>query len=160
MNAILNLATEKEAENEVFIAFLKSYNTQIVDAAVSILNDVVTSQIDCTACGNCCKTLMINVTDEEANKLSDHLNKTRLEFDEQYLEKGSTMMVINAIPCHFFANTKCTVYEYRFAGCREFPALHLPNFTKRLFTTFMHYNRCPIIYNVVEGLKAELGFRG
>jgi hypothetical protein len=62
------------------------------------------------------------------------------------------------MPCHFLNNNKCTVYDYRFAGCREFPALHLPNFTKRLFTTFMHYDRCPIIYNVVEGLKKETGF--
>lgn len=101
---------------------------------------------------------MINVSDEEADKLSNHLGQTRLNFDETYLEKGGSMMVVNAIPCHFLAENKCTVYDYRFAGCREFPALHLPNFNKRLFTTFMHYNRCPIIYNVVEELKKELGF--
>ena len=101
---------------------------------------------------------MINVTDEEANKLSQHLNKPRTDFDTQYLEKGSSMMVINAIPCHFLNENKCSVYDYRFAGCREFPALHLPHFTKRLFTTFMHYNRCPIIYNVVEQLKVETRF--
>jgi uncharacterized protein len=101
---------------------------------------------------------MINVTDEEADKLSTYLSKSRPEFDAQFLEKGSSMMVINTMPCHFLNNNKCTVYDYRFAGCREFPALHLPNFTKRLFTTFMHYDRCPIIYNVVEGLKKETGF--
>ncbi|MBC7722988.1 MAG: YkgJ family cysteine cluster protein, partial [Pedobacter sp.] len=132
------MAIEKEAENEAFVAFLKSSDAQMIDETVSILNDAITSQIDCTACGNCCKTLMINVSDEEADKLSDHLNQTRLEFDEKYLEKGSSMMVVNTMPCHFLANNKCTVYDYRFAGCREFPALHLPNFTKRLFTTFMH----------------------
>ncbi len=102
---------------------------------------------------------MINVTDEEADKLSHHLNESRTDFDNQYLEKGSSMMVINAIPCHFLNGNKCSVYDNRFAGCREFPALHLPHFTKRLFTTFMHYNRCPIIYNVVEQLKTDTGFR-
>ena len=101
---------------------------------------------------------MINVIDEEADKLATHLNQTRPEFDEQYLEKGSSMMLINTMPCHFLADNKCTVYDYRFAGCREFPALHLPNFTKRLFTTFMHYDRCPIIYNVIEQLKLTTGF--
>ncbi len=140
------------------MAFLKLHNSTIIDAAVSAINETITPQIDCTACGNCCKTLMINVSDEEAEKLSNHLGQTRLNFDETYLEKGGSMMVVNAIPCYFLAENKCTVYDYRFAGCREFPALHLPNFNKRLFTTFMHYNRCPIIYNVVEELKKELGF--
>jgi hypothetical protein len=51
------------------------------------------------------------------------------------------------------------VYEDRFAGCREFPALHLPFFTKRLFTVMMHYSRCPIIFNVVEKLKMKTGFQ-
>ncbi len=102
---------------------------------------------------------MINVTDDEADKLANHLNQLRPEFDKKYLEKGSSMMVINAMPCHFLNANKCTVYDYRFAGCREFPALHLPQFTKRVFTTFMHYNRCPIIYNVIENLKEETGFK-
>ena len=96
---------------------------------------------------------MINVTEDEADRLSGHLNQSREAFDNQYLEKSHTMMLMNAIPCTFLQNDKCTVYEYRFAGCREFPAMHLPNFNKRLFTTFMHYSRCPIIYNVVEKLK-------
>ncbi|MBV9989122.1 MAG: hypothetical protein JO301_15695, partial [Chitinophagaceae bacterium] len=45
-----------------------------------------------------------------------------------------------------------------FAGCREFPALHVPGFRNRLFTTFMHYERCPIIFNVMEQLKDVIGF--
>ena len=97
--------------------------------------------------------------EEEADRVAARLQLDRKNFDEQYLEKGGYgLMVINTIPCHFLADNKCTVYEDRFAGCREFPALHLPYFTKRLFTVMMHYNRCPIIFNVVEELKAETGF--
>lgn len=158
MATIAQNALEKESDNVAFATFLKLANGDEIDKKVQQINAAITPQINCTACGNCCKTLMINVTDEEADKLSDHLNQTRLEFDEKYLEKGNSMMVVNTMPCHFLANNKCTVYDYRFAGCREFPALHLPHFTKRVFTTFMHYNRCPIIYNVVERLKVETGF--
>jgi Fe-S-cluster containining protein len=156
---IASLAVEKQAENDAFGSFLKSASQpEAIDTLVNSLNATVSQQVDCTVCGNCCKTLMINVTDEEADKLSNHLHQSRAEFDNQFLEKGSSMMVINTMPCHFLSNNKCTVYDYRFAGCREFPALHLPNFTKRIFTTFMHYDRCPIIYNVVEQLKIETGF--
>ncbi|MFP5040071.1 YkgJ family cysteine cluster protein [Parasediminibacterium sp. JCM 36343] len=151
-------ANNKEAENLRFKQYLLTLPGIDVDAIVHSLNDTISRHIDCTACGNCCKSLMINVTEPEADVLAAHLQQTREGFDSQYLEKGSSMMVINAIPCAFLNENKCTVYEHRFSGCKEFPAMHLPHFNKRLFTTFMHYNRCPIIYNVVEALKLETNF--
>ena len=152
------LAKAKENSNEDFKTYLKTKNSTTIDALVFELNDIISPQIDCTACGNCCKSLLINVTDSEADALSTHLEQSRENFDNQYLEKSGTMMLMNAIPCSFLSNEKCTVYEHRFAGCREFPAMHLPDFNKRLFTTFMHYDRCPIIYNIVEELKIKTGF--
>jgi Fe-S-cluster containining protein len=128
-----------------------------VDSLVQQLNNEISPKIDCTKCGNCCKTLMINVSEQEADHLSQHLQLNRTDFDEQYLEKGSNgMMLMNSIPCSFLSNNKCNVYEYRFEGCREFPAMHLPGFGKRLFTTLMHYGRCPIIFNIVEEMKKQI----
>ncbi len=102
---------------------------------------------------------MVLISDTEADTLSAHLHQSRELFDEQYLEKGSNgLMIMNRMPCHFLSDNKCTVYAYRFEGCKEFPALHLPNFKRRLFTTFMHYERCPIIFNVVEELKNQMSF--
>lgn len=156
---IQQAADEKEEENIRFASFLKQQNEEQVDEKVHQLNAIVEKEIDCTTCGNCCKTLMINVTDEEATRAAARLELNREDFDKKYLEKGSHgMMLINSIPCHFLQENKCTIYEDRFEGCREFPALHLPSFTKRLFTVMMHYSRCPIIFNVVEQLKSETGF--
>jgi uncharacterized protein len=153
------LAAEREAENLQFIDLLKQLNEQEVDDAVFTLNQTISAQIDCTQCGNCCKSLMVNVTAEEANRASAALGISRERFDEQFLEKGShELMIMNQMPCHFLNNNRCTIYEFRFAGCREFPALHLPGFTKRLFSVFMHYSRCPIIFHVVEELKKETRF--
>jgi len=157
--AILEISTQKEQENERFRGFLKYQNGEELDAKVHQLNEVVTPKIDCTACGNCCKSLMIVVDEKEADILSKHLNQTREVFDGKYVEQGNNgMMIINQMPCHFLSGNMCTVYEHRFVGCREFPAMHLPNFKERLFTTFMHYERCPIIFNIVEGLKIGYGF--
>ena len=158
LDNIFSLSISKEDENNRFRDFLSQGNSESIDTEVMSLNNDITPKIDCTVCGNCCKSLMINVTEIEADTLAAHLNLTRNAFDEKNLEKGSSMMVMNAIPCTFLDNNICTVYEYRFAGCKEFPAMHLPDFNKRLFTTFMHYSRCPIIYNVVEGLKMKTGF--
>ncbi len=159
LSIIQQHAAEKEDENNEFVSFLKQQNADAIDEEVLSLNKIIEPQIDCTACGNCCKSLLINVTETEADAVAARLNLVRKNFDEQYLEKGSHgLMVMNTIPCHFLADNKCTIYEDRFAGCREFPALHLPHFTKRLFTVMMHYNRCPIIFNVMENLKLKTGF--
>ncbi|MBY0482429.1 MAG: YkgJ family cysteine cluster protein [Chitinophagaceae bacterium] len=152
-------AIKKSAENERFRTFLNHQPDSDLDAIVQQLNTKISAKVDCTLCGNCCKTLMIVVTNPEADQLSGALQISRTSFDEQYIEKGlNEMMLINKMPCCFLKETKCTVYENRFEGCREFPALHLPGFKKRLFTHFMHYDRCMIIYNTIEYLKNILYF--
>ena len=157
---IKNKAIELEAENLKFQDFLRNLDSLSLDKAVFELSEVISPKIECTDCGNCCKSLMVNIDEEEANNLSAHLGQTRAEFDEKYLDKGdSGRMVVNAIPCHFLVGNSCSVYEHRFAGCKEFPAFHVPDFNKRLFTTYMHYDRCPIIFNVMETLKLESGFK-
>lgn len=102
---------------------------------------------------------MIEVTQPEADRVAQLLGQPTDQFVEDNLEKGiGRRMIMNTIPCRFLHELSCTIYADRFAGCREFPALHLPGFTDRYFTTRMHYGRCPIIFNVLEALKKELSF--
>ncbi len=160
LDEIKFFADQREHENDRFRFFLKNGNGKKIDIIVHRLNDTIAPQIDCTACGNCCKSLMINVTAEEANSLSAHLQTTVTDLKEKYLEESAEgQMVINRIPCHFLTGTKCSIYEHRFEGCREFPYLDKDNFTNRLFGIMMYYSVCPIIFNVVETLKNELHFR-
>jgi uncharacterized protein len=151
-------AEKHETENLRFREFLQQMEGSEIDKIVFKLNDAVTPRIDCTQCGNCCRSLMINVDDADAGRLSAHLKLDKETFYNRYVERSSQglLAVMNAIPCHFLQENKCTVYAARPNECREFPGLHHPGFTKRLFTIFMHYGRCPIIYNVVEALKKEL----
>lgn len=160
LDIIKSKAVELEAENLKFQEFLRNLDSLSLDKLVFELSEAISPQIKCTDCGNCCKSLMVNIDEEEANNLAAHLGQSRSEFDEQYLDKGdSGRMVVNAIPCHFLVGNSCSVYEHRFAGCKEFPAFHVPDFNKRLFTTYMHYDRCPIIFNVLEALKMETAFK-
>ena len=155
---VSNKARDKEAENLRFREILQQRDGATVDQMVFRLNKEVTPQIDCTKCGNCCKSLMINVDDADATRLSDYLEIDKDFFYSKYVERSSqgSLAVMNRIPCHFLQENKCTVYDARPTECREFPGLHHAGFTKRLFTIFMHYDRCPIIYNVVERLKEEV----
>ena len=157
LEQIAALSIDREAENDLFAQKVKQLDPVMVDQWALALNESIAPQIDCTSCGNCCKTLMINVTDMEADRMAAHLSIARSNFDDQYLEKGTNgMMLMNSIPCSFLQDKKCRVYESSIERCREFPAMHLPGFSKRLFTTLMHYSRCPIIFNVVEEMKKKI----
>lgn len=159
LSSIKEIAAEKESENDRFRIYLKQQDGAETDIIVHRLNAEITPQIDCTACGNCCKSLMINVTADETRLLAAHLQTSIAIVKEKYIEKSEGgQMIINTIPCHFLEETSCSIYEHRFNECREFPHLHKPGFTNRLFGTMMYFEICPIIYNVVEALKIELAF--
>ena len=159
LSFIAQQAIEKEKENDSFLRSLHSNDDQVLDRLAHELNDEVSGAIDCTACGNCCKTLVINVAQHELLPLAEHLHLPVAETKERYIEESlAGNFFINTMPCHFLADNKCTIYEARFTECRDFPHLHKPGFKARLAGTLMHYGRCPIIYNVIEEMKVKVGF--
>jgi Fe-S-cluster containining protein len=152
-------ALEKEEENHHFFLCVQKQDDTLLDDMVHALNDEVSAVVDCTACGNCCNTLIINVLPEEIAPLAAHLNMNEADAKEKYIEESlAGNCFINAVPCHFFAEKKCTVYDHRFKECRDFPHLHKNGARKRFLGTLLHYGNCPIIYNVVEALKLKLEF--
>ena len=158
--SIAALAEEREEENLAFRAFLKERSGSEVDAVVKRLNTSISAEINCTACGNCCSSLMVSITPKEKFLFASHFNLPQQEAEEKYL---STSMDGNAImcnmPCVFLYEKKCTVYEKRFADCRDFPHLDKDGFTERLYSVLRNYGMCPIVFNVVEALKGELSFK-
>lgn len=156
---IQSLAKRKASENILFEKYIRESDSEDLDKTIFHLQTIASNSIDCTKCGNCCKSFMINVEEDEAEKASIALNISRSDFDVKYIEKGSNgMMIINTIPCAFLNENRCSIYDNRFSGCREFPALHLPDVQKRLFTIFHNYERCPIIFTVIEELKNKFEF--
>ena len=156
---IARLADERVGENDGFLAFLEAGDFADLDAKVHEINHRVTGQIDCTACGNCCRTLIINVSPGDVERCCSILGANEVAFRDRYIETSlQGAEFVNALPCHFFEANKCTIYEARFTDCREFPHLHKDGFLRRLSGTMLHYGRCPIIFNVIEQLKVELEF--
>lgn len=152
---------EKFEENLAFRNFLKEQEGNQIDELVFRFNEQLSATIDCTACGNCCKELMINLEEDDVARLCAGTGKTKTDFIKDYVEQSAagSMMVMNTIPCKFLADKKCTIYAHRPQECRNFPGLHIAGFQTRMFATFMHYGRCPIIYRVIEKLKIATGFR-
>jgi Fe-S-cluster containining protein len=160
LDHIAGQAIEKEEENDQFLRSLKQYDGRALDDIVYGINDEVSTAIDCTACGNCCKSLIINVTAPEIKDLAEYLEIAEPEAKKKYIEESQGgAYFINSIPCHFLSDNKCSIYEHRFAECRDFPHLHKPGFRERFLGTLLHYGRCPIVYNVVEELKIKVNFK-
>ncbi|MEO7444685.1 MAG: YkgJ family cysteine cluster protein [Ferruginibacter sp.] len=150
---------DRMEENDDFLAFMKQKEDANTDVVIHALQAEIADAIDCTACGACCQSLVINVTLPDATDLAKHLNESLPAFKEKYLEESQQgHLVVDAIPCHFLSGKVCTVYNHRFTECREFPHLHKPGFIARLPFTLMYYTMCPIIYNVVEAAKDSFGY--
>ncbi len=153
-------AIDKDDENYNFRIFLKQKDPKMVDRKMQPIGKYFTEKIDCTACGNCCKNIMISVDEGEVKKIANALQEDFSSCKNKYFEHSndSDAILINAIPCHFLKENKCTVYENRPSACASFPHVHLPNFTSRLFSMLDGYGICPIIYHSMEALKKELKF--
>lgn len=150
---------ERQRENEQFRSFLKNQDSLDIDKKVHALNEKISAAIDCTDCGNCCRSFMINVTAEEMQKVATSTQANIEDFKKKHIEESpGGIMVMNTIPCAFLSENKCTIYENRFNECREFPHLDKPHVTNRLFGLLQYYAVCPIIFNVIEALKADTHF--
>jgi len=167
LNKIAADAIKNDDKHVRFRIWLKGKDGDRLDELVHDINERVSAAIDCTQCGNCCRSLMVSVNKEDVTRLARHLNMTEETVREKYIEKsgesdedGEEECIVNTIPCHFLSGNKCSIYEHRFSDCREFPYLHLPGFQQRLLNVlFNQYKMCPIVYNVVEELKERMRFR-
>ena len=160
LRVIAAAAEAKADEHTHFLAYIQQSEGAALDRLVQPIYERVQAAVDCTHCGNCCKTLVINITPDEVTGLATYLGQPEASVREAWIEEslqGNCYM--NAIPCHFLKDQKCSIYEQRFTECRDFPHLHKPGFRERLLGTLGHYGRCPIIYNVIEAVKEQCGFK-
>ena len=159
------LAEKKEDENWRFRQFLKMHsNSGDMDRRVFELARRVTERTDCTACANCCKTVRPTFTEEEIERLTRRLGIERQQFIETYLQRTDSdddnPWQTRSTPCPFLKDNRCSVYEDRPDDCRGYPYLDRPDFTSRLWGMIERTFTCPIVYEVMEELKSQVGFRG
>ena len=154
------LSAEKEEENDYFREFISNADSNYIDHLIFELDTEITPKIDCTKCGRCCQVLMIHITENEIETLAQGSDLSIDTIKEKYIETSQQgQMILNQIPCKFLDGKKCSIYKDRFSECREFPHLHKPNFSARMFTTMMYYSMCPILFNIIEALKEKTNFK-
>ncbi len=158
LEKIKTLSILREDENEKFRRYLKNRSVHKTDLLVHQINDQVAPRIDCTACGNCCKELSPYLNKEDLHQLAEATRKSIEDVIAAYTEKDEEGLSFNQMPCVFLAENKCTIYQHRPETCHSFPHLHKPEFTSRLRRVMDNYAICPIIFNVIERMKVEMGF--
>ncbi len=161
LKRIAQLAEENEDENWAFRSFLKQLDIgrKDLDAIVHQINDVVSVQIDCTACGNCCQQIKPVLDMADVSEFASGLNISVSEIKVNHLKphpENTSHYHFNALPCPFLSNNRCTNYAYRPQDCRSYPHLHKDDFLFRLIGVIGNYSICPIVFNVYERLKEEL----
>jgi uncharacterized protein len=156
---IQKLARRNEEVDYRFRAYLKERlplsNTEL-DATVQEVADTVWAEIDCTTCGNCCRTLEIVVDKGDILRLSKRLGITTHQFEEKYVQTTDGVSHF-PIPCPFLGDDNhCQIYEDRPRACRDYPYLHQRKFRDYSLTTVENCGTCPIVFNVWETLKERL----
>jgi Fe-S-cluster containining protein len=161
---VARLAVQLEDENWAFRTWLKGgygYDDERLMGVVSELTAHVSAQIDCTTCANCCRKLDVDVDCEDVLRLAGVLDMSTPELQAAYLkgsdEPGEKSWRL-AAPCPFLECNLCTVYAARPDNCRAYPNLgadFVSHSIRRIESTFV----CPIVFNVVEGMKDVLGWR-
>lgn len=157
---IRELANLREDTNRRFFGWLKNCSVaeEELDALVHRLNDYVTGEIDCTACANCCRRMSPSLARHDVKRLARTTGLPASEFKRRFLTKDPRFndLVFNRRPCPLLKGNLCSRYESRPENCRSYPHLQERGFIFRLRGVISNYATCPIVFNVVEMLKAEI----
>ncbi len=159
---VRRLAADRADENAGLRRFLKwgGPPTALVDQLFHRLNGEVSAEIDCTECGNCCRELSPLIRPKDIERLSRRLRVPNPEFRASHLREEEGAFVFARTPCPLLEGNRCSVYRDRPKDCRSFPHLHKKEMTTRLLMVLQNASICPIVFSVLERLKAELLERG
>lgn len=155
---VQRLAEELEDENWAFRAWIKSHEGLGDDHLMAIvhrLTEDVTAQTDCTVCANCCRMLNPSLDRDDTLRLAQARCVDVPSLQATYLQQGKSGQWELPAPCPLLDGNLCHVYDARPKSCREYPHLHndfRAHSMARINDTFI----CPIVLNVIEGMKAEL----
>lgn len=156
------LAEQRKDENWGFRTFIKAYSKLPegrVDAMAERFAREAQAQIECTSCAACCRDNFIPVNDEEVERLAKRLEITPDDFRARYVQPKTNEhdTGIDAQPCPFLQDSLCSVYEDRPEVCQGYPYIG-GNIASRTIGIIERAGTCPIIFDMLERLKDELGY--
>jgi len=141
-----------------FRRFLERADRTRVLRQLPDLHEEATAANDCLQCAACCKNYSPRFKTPDVKRISKHLRMKESTFIDTYLlvdEDGD--FVAKTAPCPFLgADNYCTIYENRPSDCARFPYTDEDVLLKRPKITLKNATFCPIVFQVLDRLSAQL----
>lgn len=163
LDTIQQLAQERRDEFEV-MRYQLELDDDISDAQIDSLVDSVAKPIvqaiDCTECANCCHSLDVYLTSQDAEQLAHGIDIPLDQILDTHIDQTSAKLVhewgkFKQKPCAFLKGKLCSVYADRPETCRTYPVF-TPDFRWTLEDIIEGAEICPIIYNVLSEMVEQV----
>lgn len=132
----------------------------VLDTIVEDIAQPIIEQIDCTACGNCCRALDVYLDQVDVASIAEALDIPQQTIIAQYIdqlraEKEDEWGMFKQKPCTFLVGKKCSIYAYRPQACRDYPVL-TPYFRWIMEDMLDGAMLCPILYHVLDAMSQQV----
>ena len=159
---IKRFGEKNREENKQLRAWMRRHN--FAERRLKAIAEDIQDQIDCTACANCCRVTEVGITEKDVEKLARFIGTSEREFVDQFTaldNSGAMILKKNEAGCVFLEGNLCSVYEARPHNCANFPHVvrGTGSIASRMWEFVDRVNYCPIIYNWMEKVKDDIGFR-
>ncbi len=159
---IRRLEQQQRGENAKFRAYLRNHRHS--DRRLRRFGEQIEAEIDCTACANCCRVTEVGITEKDIEKLAKFVGTTEIEFVDQFTAldaSGARILKRNEGGCVFLEGNLCSVYQARPVNCANFPHVvrGSGSISSRMWEFLDRVGYCPIVYNWMETVKEDIGFR-
>lgn len=152
----LDLAKEVRLRKAQWKQYFQKNKNRLMkmDAEIEALHDEAVEEIDCLACGNCCRSLGPLILPKDIDTMAKALRIKTSDVIARYLrvdEDGDT--VFQSMPCPFLGSDNyCSIYESRPKACREYPHTDRKKFYQIFELSMKNAETCPIVFRVMEGI--------
>ena len=134
---------------------LKKKDARQVDKEFHQAHEKVFEELDCLACGNCCRTTSPIFYQNDIERVGKALRMKPGDFIDTYLRvDDEDDYVLKSSPCPFLgADNHCSVYQDRPKACREYPHTDRKKMVQIMDLTHKNTLVCPAVFEIVERLK-------
>jgi hypothetical protein len=128
------------------------------DELAGELHEQVFQIVDCTRCANCCKTMVVELGQEDIERIARHLGMKDDQFIDTYLERDGQddTYKTRCNPCPFLGDDdRCSIYNVRPTVCTDYPHTDKDGFTFRTMGIANNARGCPAVFWIVEEMRNE-----
>lgn len=155
-------AKKKEKENFEFRTYLKIHAREDdLDRKFAKLHKELFADYDCSSCRNCCRMYSGTIPAEDLEKDAEHLGITKEQFIDFFLEKNQYGgYCTKHAPCDFLQEDgNCRLGDCRPKNCADYPYTDRPGRLSSMLSILDNAAICPVVFEMLERLKKEYGFR-